>query len=78
MEASTRPVETYDAFKTALESTGGFLLAHWCGDRACETAIHEDTKATVRCITFDGAPQKGRCVRCDAPSERRVHFAKAY
>ncbi len=77
-DASTFEVDTYDAFKEKLESTGGFLLAHWCGDGACEAAIHEDTKATVRVITFDGPMEKGSCVRCDNPSTRRVHFAKAY
>jgi prolyl-tRNA synthetase len=78
-DASTYAVDTYDVFKEKLEAPGGgFMLAHWCGDGACETAIHEDTKATVRVITFDQPAEKGKCVRCDNPSERRVHFAKAY
>ena len=62
----------------AFRATGGFMLAHWCGDSACETAIHEETKATVRVITFDGPAEDGVCVRCNGPSKRRVHFAKAY
>jgi prolyl-tRNA synthetase len=76
-EASTFTIDGYDAFKAKLE-TGGFMLAHWCGETACETAIHEETKATVRVITFDGPAEDGVCVRCNAPSKRRVHFAKAY
>src|SRR5262245_4151007 len=78
-DAATYTVDGYDAFKEKLESSGGgFMLAHWCGDTACETAIHEETKATVRVITFDGPKESGRCVRCGNPSTRRVHFAKAY
>jgi len=77
-DAATFTIDGYDAFKDTLETTGGFLLAHWCGDTACETAIHEETKATVRVITFDGPAETGACVRCGNPSTRRVHFAKAY
>jgi prolyl-tRNA synthetase len=78
-DAATHPVDGYDAFKEKLESeAGGFVLAHWCGETSCETAIHEETKATVRVITFDGPKEAGACVRCGNPSARRVHFAKAY
>jgi prolyl-tRNA synthetase len=77
-DEATFTIDAYDAFKDKLETTGGFLLAHWCGDTACETAIHEETKATVRVITFDGPKELGACVRCGNPSTRRVHFAKAY
>ena len=78
-DASTYSVDTYAAFKEKLEAPGGgFMLAHWCGDGACEAAIHEETKATVRVITFDGAKESGGCVRCGHASTRRVHFAKAY
>jgi prolyl-tRNA synthetase len=78
-ESLTFRVNGYDEFKAKLEAPeGGFMLAHWCGDTACETAIHEETKATVRVITFDGPAESGECVRCNGPSKRRVHFAKAY
>jgi len=77
-DAATVAIDGYDAFKARLEGEGGFLLAHWCGDTACETAIHDETKATVRVITFDGPAESGACVRCGNPSKRRVHFAKAY
>jgi prolyl-tRNA synthetase len=77
-DAATYAVDGYDAFKEKLESSGGFLLAHWCGDTACETAIHDETKATVRVLTFDQPAERGACVRCGSPSTRRVHFAKAY
>ena len=77
-EALTFKVDDYASFKKQLDETGGFLLAPWCGDTACEVAIQEETKATVRVLTFDQPEERGRCVRCDKPSTRRVHFAKAY
>jgi prolyl-tRNA synthetase len=77
-EASTYPVDAFDTFREQVETRGGFLLAHHCGETACETAIHEETKATIRCITFDTPDEAGACVRCGKPSKRRVHFAKAY
>jgi prolyl-tRNA synthetase len=77
-DAATRLVDDYATFKAVLESDGGFLLAPWCGDTACEVAIQDETKATVRVLTFDQPMEAGTCVRCDKPSARRVHFAKAY
>jgi prolyl-tRNA synthetase len=77
-DAATVPVDDYDAFKARLESAGGFLLAPWCGETACEVAIQEETKATVRVLAFDQPAEAGSCVRCRKPSARRVHFAKAY
>ena len=77
-DAVTYPVDTYDEFKKKLEETGGFLLAHWCGDSACEQQIQDETKATIRVIAFDQPEEKGACIRCGGQSNRRVHFAKAY
>jgi prolyl-tRNA synthetase len=77
-DAATYPVDGYDEFKRRLESQGGFLLAHHCGKTACEIAIQDETKATIRCLVFDAPEERGACVRCGEPSSRRVHFAKAY
>jgi prolyl-tRNA synthetase len=72
------PVDTYENFKSSIENRGGFLLAHWCGKEECEAKISEETKATIRLLTFDSLNEKGKCLRCGEPSPRRVHFAKAY
>jgi prolyl-tRNA synthetase len=73
-------VDTYNEFKerTAGEGGAGFLLAHWCGDRDCEAAIQQETKATIRCIPFDQIKEPGKCVRDGRESKGRVVFAKAY
>lgn len=60
------------------EIHGGFALSHWCGSTACEEAIKNALKVTIRCIPFDSADEPGECVYCGAPSPRRVIFAKAY
>ncbi len=77
-DAATCPVDSYEEFRRKIEDPGGFLLAHWCGATACEIAIQDDTKATVRCLAFGQPEEKGSCVRCGNPSTKRVHFAKAY
>ncbi|MDH4247903.1 MAG: proline--tRNA ligase, partial [Deltaproteobacteria bacterium] len=38
-EDNTRPVDSYAEFKKMLEDQGGFLLAHWNGDRKVEEQI---------------------------------------
>ena len=75
---STREVGSYEEFKETLETKGGFLLAHWCGNANCEAKIKEETKATTRCIPFDQPKENGKCVYCGKPSKKRIIFAKAY
>ena len=60
------------------EIHGGFALAHWCGEEACEAQIKTDLTVTIRCLPFDAPDESGRCICCTAPSRRRVVFAKAY
>ena len=77
-DAATFEVDDYDEFKAKLEDPGGFLLAHWCGDGACETRVQEETKATIRCLAFDQPEEKGACMICGGASNKRAHIAKAY
>jgi len=77
-DAATAPVDTYDEFRARIESSGGFLLAHWCGAAACETRVKDDTKATIRCLAFSQPDEPGHCVVCGASSPKRAHFARAY
>jgi len=77
-DAATFEVDSYDEFKSSIEDPGGFLLAHWCGDKACEERVKTETKATIRCLAFDQPEEAGRCMVCGEPSQKRAHFAKAY
>ena len=74
----TTEVDTFEEFKKALESKGGFISAHWDGTSETENKIKELTKATIRCIPLDAKEEDGICVFSGAPSKRRVLFAKAY
>jgi prolyl-tRNA synthetase len=77
-DAATRSVDSYDELRATVEGPGGFVLAPWCGSTACETKVHDETKATIRVLAFDQPDEAGRCVVCGQPSHKRVHFAKAY
>ncbi|MGH9748361.1 MAG: proline--tRNA ligase [Candidatus Polarisedimenticolia bacterium] len=78
LRENTRDVRDYETFKTELDAKGGFVRAHWCGSADCEARIKEETKATIRCIPFEGNRQAGACLRCGAAADRWVYFARAY
>jgi len=71
-------VDSYEEFKSVLETKGGFLSAHWDGTAATEDKIKEETKATIRCIPIDVEKEAGNCMVTGKPSSYRVLFAKAY
>ena len=76
-DAKIVEVDTYDAFKAAIEG-GNFVRAHWCGDADIEEKIKEETNATIRCIPFDAKEEKGVCIYSGKPSGKRVIFARSY
>jgi len=71
-------VDTYEAFKHAMEGRPGFVIARWCGEADCETHIKNDTQATIRNMPMNASAPSGTCVRCDAPAAAEAWFAKAY
>lgn len=71
-------VDSYEEFKTKLESDGGFFLAHWDGSKETEAKIKDETKATIRCIPLDREEEEGVCMITGNKSAGRVVFAKAY
>ncbi|MGI9034946.1 MAG: proline--tRNA ligase [Pyrinomonadaceae bacterium] len=76
-EENTFKVDTWEEFQTQIEK-GGFILAHWDGTSETEEKIKAETKATIRCIPFDGETEEGKDVYSGKPSNRRVVFARAY
>lgn len=82
--ARLRDEKTYIAvempeFANILETTPGFIKAMWCGDRACEDAIKEETGATSRCIPFnDTEPVSDKCIYCGKEAKTLVYWGKAY
>ena len=75
---STTRVDTYREFKEVLDTTGGFVMAHWDGSAETEALIQEETKATIRCIPLDEELEDGKCIYSGKPSKKRVVFARSY
>lgn len=76
--AHTHAPRDYEEFREAAKD--GFVLAPWCGNASCETAIQEDTKATNRCIPLEQPEDArgGACIRCGQPADELAYFARAY
>jgi prolyl-tRNA synthetase len=77
-EEHTQRVDSYEAFRQAMEGRPGFVIAPWCGSAACETQIKNDTQATIRNMPLNGTAPAAKCIRCDAPATAEAWFAKAY
>lgn len=71
-------VNSFEEFKTVLNSKGGFISAHWDGTTETEEKIKELTKATIRCIPLNNVLEDGKCILTGKFSKQRVLFAKAY
>jgi len=72
---------TYDRFREVMDGAGGFVYAGWCGDAACEAAIKEETKATIRVLPdeeFRSAEPPKTCLKCGRTSTAEALWAKAY
>jgi prolyl-tRNA synthetase len=76
--AHTTSAVTYEEFKKAVEEKPGFIKAMWCGDRACEDKIKEETTATSRCMPFEQEHLADTCVCCGRPAKAMVYWGKAY
>ena len=74
---NTREVNSYEEFKVEIEK-GGFLLCHWDGTPETEELVKNETKATIRCIPFEGDKTPGKCMVTGKPSACRVIFARSY
>ena len=72
---------SYDRFKEIMEGDGAFVFAGWCGDKACEQAIKEETKATIRVLPdeeFRSAEPPTHCLRCGAAATAEALWARSY
>jgi prolyl-tRNA synthetase len=77
-EEKTTKVDTWEEFVKVLDEKTGFVAAHWDGTEETETAIKEQTKATIRCIPLHNEQEAGKCILTGKPSAQRVLFARAY
>lgn len=81
-EQNSKAIADYAQFKKEIDEPGGFFWTHWCGERACEDRLQEETKATIRCIPRITAnvelASEGKCLLCGGASKTPVVIAKAY
>jgi prolyl-tRNA synthetase len=80
-EANSVRGVTRDELIARMEGPGGFAYGGFCGDVACEQAIKERTKATVRVLPdpeFRSSEAPTRCVWCDRPATVEAVWARAY
>jgi prolyl-tRNA synthetase len=81
-EQNSKAIHDYQQFKKEVEEPGGFFWTHWCGDRACEDRLQEETKATIRCLpritTNIQLNNEGKCLLCGRAAKEQVVIAKAY
>ena len=77
-DAHTYVAKDYDEFKDTIENRPGFIKAMWCGDRACEDKIKEETGATSRCMPFEQEQVGEVCVCCGKQAKKMVYWGRAY
>ena len=78
---SVREKISYDKFREIMAGDGAFVYAGWCGNPACETAIKEETKATIRCLPdeeFRSAEAPTQCLKCGSGAKHEALWAQAY
>ncbi len=71
MTEHTTRVDSYDAFKQAMEGRPGFLIAPWCGAADCETHFKTETQATIRNMPLDGRGRVGPLLSAATTPRRR-------
>ena len=80
-EANSRRGVSKDELLALMNGPGGFAYGGFCGSVACEEAIKEATKATVRVLPdeeFRSPTPPATCVWCGQPSVAEAVWAKAY
>lgn len=77
-DANIHEVKDYESFKETAEDKAGFIKAMWCGERACEDLIKEQTGVTARCMPFEQEHLSEHCVCCGKMAKNLVYWGKAY
>jgi prolyl-tRNA synthetase len=74
----TLETDDYAELREFLAGAGGFGVAGWCGDAACEQQVKEQTKATIRCLPIEPEPTASACIVCGAAATERATWAQSY
>ena len=68
---------TYEELLDIAKNKKGFVKINWCGDRACEDKIKEDTAMKSRCI-IESEEVTGPCIVCGKKATTRLYVGKQY
>jgi len=77
-EQHTYNATSLDEMKNILKEHAGFIRSMWCGDRACEEKIKEETGMPSRCIPFKQEKLSDVCPVCGRPARQMVVWGIAY
>ncbi len=77
-DENTHYAESLEELKKIMDTTQGFVKAHWCEDPECEETIKQETGATMRCVPFEQEDIGGDCPFCERKGKSLTYFAKAY
>lgn len=68
---------SYDEFNDIAKNKSGFIKINWCGDRACEDKIKDETGLKSRCI-LEEETADGVCVVCGNAGKHKIYFGRQY
>lgn len=77
-DENTNIAHTIEEMVDIADNKPGFIKAMWCGDRACEDKIKEETGITSRCIPFEQEKLGDTCVCCGKNADKMVYWGRAY
>lgn len=79
-DAMTYNAKSLEEIKEIATNHPGFIIAPWCGSRACEEKIKEETGVTSRCIPFEGSEvdEHDKCVVCNKKAEKKIYWGLQY
>jgi len=78
LDNNIRTATTYEELVQLVTEKPGFVKTMWCGDRACEEKLKEETGATSRCMPFDQEELSDVCPICGKPAKKMIYWGKAY
>ena len=64
--------------KHILEEHTGFVKSMWCGERACEEKVKEETGMPSRCMPFEQENLGEVCPICGKPAKKMIVWGIAY
>ena len=69
----------YDEMIEYLRDAAGFVAGPWCGRRACEARVKDESSATIRCLPLGAQrAQASACVCCRRTAAATAVWAQAY